>query len=68
MDELKNERKGQADKRWKIDETLVKVGDKFNYLYRAIDSRGKLVDTKLSPGRTSESTSTFFRFRQNLAQ
>jgi transposase-like protein len=38
-DELKSGRKGEADKRWKADETLVKVAGKFNYLYRAIDSR-----------------------------
>lgn len=60
-DELKNGRKGQADKRWKADETLIKVGDKFHYLYRAIDSTGKLVDTKLSAVRTSESTNAFFK-------
>jgi putative transposase len=60
-DELKNGRKGQADKRWKVDETLIKVGDKFNYYYHAIDSTGKLVDTKLSSVRTSESTSAFFK-------
>jgi putative transposase len=60
-EELKTGRKGQADKRWKLDETLVKVGDKFHYLYRGIDSRGKLVDTKLSPERTLESTSAYLK-------
>jgi putative transposase len=60
-DVLKKDRKGQADKRWKLDETLVKVGDKFHYLYRGIDSRGKLVDTKLSPERTLESSSAYLK-------
>lgn len=60
-DDLKSGRKGQADMRWKIDETLVKVDQKFHYLYRAIDSKGRLVDTKLSPVRTSESTTAFFK-------
>jgi putative transposase len=60
-EELKTGRKGQADKRWKLDETLVKVGDKFHYLYRGIDSRGKLVDTKLSPERTLESTFAYLK-------
>jgi len=59
-DELKNERKGQNSLRWKIDETLVKVKKKFYYLYRAIDSHGKLVDVKLSEVRNSESTTAFF--------
>jgi transposase-like protein len=60
-DELKSGRKGLADMRWKIDETLKKVDQKFHYLYRAIDSTGKLVDTKLSPVRTSESTTAFLK-------
>lgn len=57
--ELKSERRGQANKRWKIDETLLKVKQKFHYLYRAIDSDGKLLETKLSAVRTIHSTSTF---------
>jgi putative transposase len=60
-DDLKSGRKGEADLRWKVDKTLVKVAGKFHYLYRAIDSKGRLVDTKLSPVRTSESTSAFFK-------
>src|SRR6476469_5715520 len=47
--------------RWKVDETLVKVAGKFHYLYRAIDSKGKLVETKLSPERILESTCAFFK-------
>ena len=60
-DELKKERKGHSDLRWKIDETLVKIGSKHHYLYRAIDSQGKLVETKLSPVRTLESTQAFLK-------
>ena len=43
-----------------MDETLVKVRKKFYYLYRAIDSHGKLLDVKLSEVRNSESTTAFF--------
>ncbi len=59
-DELKSQHRGQADKRWKADEVLLKVKDKFHYLYQAIDSKGKLVDVKFSATRNSETTSAFF--------
>lgn len=59
-DELKTERRGKASLRWKADETLVKIKNKFYYLYRAIDHKGQLVDVKLSEVRNSESTNAFF--------
>jgi len=59
-DELKLQRKGQATLRWKADETLVKVKKKFYYLYRAIDSHGKLVDVKFAETRDSKNTAAFF--------
>jgi transposase-like protein len=58
--ELKLERRGKASVRWKVDETLVKVKNKFYYLYRAIDHNGQLMDIKLSSVRNSESTTAFF--------
>ena len=60
-DELKSGRKGQADLRWKVDETLLKVAGKYHYLYRATPSKGRLVNTKLSLVRISQSTSAFFK-------
>jgi transposase-like protein len=59
-DELKKERKGQADQRWKADEVMLKVKTKFYYLYRAIDSKGQLVEVKLSATRDSHTTTAFF--------
>ena len=59
-DELKAQRKGQADQRWKADEVMLKVKTKFYYLYRAIDSKGQLVDVKLSETRDSQTTTAFF--------
>jgi transposase-like protein len=58
--ELKQSRKGKATLRWKADETLIKVGSKYYYLYRAIDSNGKLVEVKLSEVRNIEATTSFF--------
>ncbi len=65
-DELKTGRKGEADLRWKIDETLVKVAGKFHYLYRAIDSKGRLVDTNQKSMQTDIEKSLFQVFYNNL--
>jgi len=40
--------KGQADGSWHTDETYIKVGGVWKYLYRAIDRNGNLVDSMLS--------------------
>jgi putative transposase len=42
------------------DETYVKVGGKWCYLYRAIDRDGHLVDSMLSEHRDMASAKTFF--------
>jgi transposase-like protein len=59
-DELKADRKGQVTTRWKADETMIRVKQKLFYLYRAIDSQGKLVNVRLSEVRDTESTAAFF--------
>ena len=35
--------------RWFVDETCVKVGGRWRYLYRAVDQFGQVVDVLLSP-------------------
>jgi putative transposase len=62
-DELKTQRKGKADQRWKADEVLLKVKTKFHYLYRTIDSQGQLVEVKLCAWRNSETTTAFLSRR-----
>ena len=32
---------------WRVDETILKVGGKWKYLYRAVDKEGRLVDFML---------------------
>lgn len=39
---------------------MIKVGKEWHYLYRGIDSEGKLVDVRLSRERDIEATSAFF--------
>jgi transposase-like protein len=59
-EQLKAERKGQATKRWEMDETVLKVAGKYQYLYRCIDNEGRLVEVRLSPVRDQAATDAFF--------
>jgi transposase-like protein len=44
-----------------VDETYLKVGGRWAYLYRAIDRDGNLVDTMLSEHRDMAAAQAFFR-------
>ena len=44
-------RRGKAGRSWYVDETYIKVGDRWCYLYRAIDRSGALIDVLLSERR-----------------
>jgi transposase-like protein len=46
--------------RWFVDETYVKVGGAWRYLFRAIDQFGQVIDVFLSPRRNSEDARQFF--------
>ncbi len=46
--------------RWHVDETYVKVGGTWRYLFRAIDQFGQVVDVYLSPRRNTEAARRFF--------
>jgi transposase-like protein len=60
-DQLRSKRRGQAGQSWYVDETYVKVHGKWCYLYRAIDSDGNLVDSRLSEKRDMEAAKRFFK-------
>ncbi len=47
-------------RRWRIDETYLKIGGRWRYLYRAIDEHGQIVDVYLSDRRNAEAANTFF--------
>lgn len=57
---LRARRRGKAGRSWYVDETYVKVGGKWCYLYRAIDRDGNLVDSMLSEHRDMTSAKKFF--------
>ena len=44
---------------WRVDETYVKVGGKWSYLYRAVDKLGDTIDFYLSPTRNTAAAKRF---------
>src|SRR5918995_6124088 len=46
--------------RWHVDETYLKVGGSWRYLFRAIDQFGQVIDVFLSPRRNREAARRFF--------
>jgi hypothetical protein len=60
-DALRQRRRGKIGRSWYVDETYLKVSGRWQYLYRAIDSDGKLVDVYLSPTRDQAAAEAFFR-------
>lgn len=48
-------------RRWFVDETYVRVGKAWAYLYRAVDESGQVVDVLLREKRDLESSKAFFK-------
>src|SRR3989442_725558 len=46
--------------RWHVDETYLKVGGTWRYLFRAIDQFGQVIDVYLSPRRDAKAARHFF--------
>jgi len=60
-DTLRKRRHGAVGKSWYVDETYVRVQGQWQYLYRAVDRDGHLVDVRLSPTRDLAAAEAFFR-------
>ena len=58
---LRSRRRGQAGVSWYLDETYIKVGGHWRYLYRAIDRDGNLLDSMLSEHRDKHAARRFLR-------
>ena len=67
-DKLRAKRKGHAGCSWHTDETYIKVGGVWKYLYRAIDRDGNLVDSMLSEHRDMEAAKRFFKGALEIAE
>jgi transposase, IS6 family len=46
--------------RWFVDETYVKVGGHWRYVYRAVDQFGQIIDVYVSPRRDTRAARRFF--------
>ena len=46
--------------RWFVDETYVKVGGVWRYVYRAVDQHGQIIDVYVSRRRNTEAARRFF--------
>jgi transposase, IS6 family len=46
--------------RWFVDETYLKVGGRWRYLYRAVDQFGQVIDVFLSARRDTDAARRFF--------
>ncbi len=58
---LRAKRRGKAGSSWYLDETYIKVGGRWRYLYRAIDRDGNLLDSMLSEHRDKHAARRFLR-------
>jgi putative transposase len=58
---LRKKRLGAVRDSWYVDETYVRVQGQWQYLYRAIDQDGNLVDVRLSDTRDLTAAEAFFR-------
>ncbi len=56
-----NRRERPVSRRWHIDETYIKVGGRWMYLYRAIDSNGDTVEFWFSERRNLAAAKRFLR-------
>jgi len=50
---------GYGSTSWRVDETYVKVGGRWKYLFRAVDKRGVLIDFMLSDRRNTRAAHRF---------
>ena len=48
-------------RRWRMDETYIKIKGQWKYLYRAVDSDGKTIDFLLTAKRDAAAALRFFR-------
>jgi transposase, IS6 family len=46
---------------WRVDETYVRVGGRWRYLFRAVDKQGRLIDSMLSHRRDTGAAYRFLR-------
>lgn len=61
LDKAFRRRKCTVGRRWRMDETYIKVKGQWKYLYRAVDSNGQTIDFLLTAKRDAAAALRFFR-------
>jgi transposase-like protein len=54
------EHRSPVGTRWWVDETLLKIGGRWRYVFRCLDEHGQIVDVYLSDHRDAASARAFF--------
>ncbi|MBF1996715.1 IS6 family transposase [Serratia symbiotica] len=61
LDKVFRRHKRTVGRRWRMDETYIKVKGQWKYLYRAVDTAGQTIDFLLTAKRDSAAALRFFR-------
>ncbi len=59
--ELRRRRRPQPGDKWHLDEVLIKINGKVQYLWRAVDQNGNVLDTLVQSRRNKKAAKPFFR-------
>jgi len=61
LEEVFHRRKRPVGRRWRLDETYIRVKGEWRYLYRAVDKRGQTIDFLLTEHRDQEAALRFLK-------
>lgn len=61
LDKAFRRRKRTVGRRWRMDETYIKVKGQWKYLYRTVDTAGQTIDFLLAAKREAAAALRFFR-------
>ncbi|MGJ3438022.1 IS6 family transposase [Serratia liquefaciens] len=61
LDKAFRRRKRSVGRRWRMDETYIKVKGQWKYLYRGVDTSGQTIDFMLTAKRDAAAALRFFR-------
>ncbi|WP_012606407.1 IS6 family transposase [Yersinia pseudotuberculosis] len=61
LDKAFRQHKRSVGRRWRMDETYIKVKGQWKYLYRAVDTAGQTIDFLLTAKRDAAAALRFFR-------
>lgn len=61
LDKVSRQHKGTVDRRWRMDETYIKIKGQWKYLYRVVGTAGQTVDFLLTSRQDADAALRFFR-------